>query len=108
MNQRRKGALSEPRKCLVVLMQHINFGRLEGVRICDAEPVFDPQPEIVREIKFGGDNGPRPELIAEDFVLKSEVVEMFDHLDQLRNGQIESLEIKHGLPFRMLIREPAA
>ena len=108
MSQRLKGALSEPRKRLVELMQDINFGRLEGVRVCDAEPVLDPQPGIVREIKFGGDNGPRPELVADDFVLKSQVVEMFEHLDRVRDCHIETLEIKHGLPFRMFIRKAAA
>lgn len=105
--QHQKGGLSLSRRRLVELMQHVNFGRLEGVRVYDAEPVLDPQPGIVREIKFGSENGPRPELTADDFALKSQVVEMFDHLDQLRDCHIESLEIKHGLPFRMLIREPA-
>lgn len=106
--QHQKGGLSLSRRRLVELMQQVNFGRLEGVRVCDAEPVLDPQPGIVREIKFGGDNGPRPELATDDFALKSQVVEMFNHLDQYPNCHIETLEIKHGLPFRMLIREAAA
>jgi len=106
--QHLKGGLSLSRRRLVELMQDINFGRLEGVCIRDAEPVLDAQPGIVREIKFGGDNGPRPELAADDFLLKSQVVEMFEHLDRVRDCHIETLEIKHGLPFRMLIREAAA
>lgn len=108
MSQRLKGALSEPRKRLVELMQDINFGRLEGVRVRDAEPILDPAPGIVREIKFGGENGPRPELHADEFALKSQVVEMFAQINRLRHCHVETLEIKHGLPFRMLIREAAA
>jgi hypothetical protein len=30
---------------------------------------------------------------------------MFGSFDRLRNGKIEVLEVKHGLPFRMLILE---
>lgn len=103
-----KGGLSMSRRRLVELMQDINFGRLEDVHVCDAEPVLDPAPGIVREIKFGGDNGPRPELHTDDFLLKSQIVEMFAHLDRVRDCHIETLEIKHGLPFRMLVREAAA
>lgn len=103
-----KGGLSMSRRRLVELMQDINFGRLEGVHVRDAEPILDPSPGIVREIKFGGENGPRPELLADKFALKSQVVEMFAHFDRLRHCHVEALEIKHGLPFRMLIREAAA
>ena len=71
------------------------------------EPVFDPPPRIVREVKFGGENGPRPELRAGDFALKTQVVELFEHLDRLGDGTLERLEVKHGLPFRMTVEEAA-
>jgi hypothetical protein len=103
-----KSDLSPNGARLVELMQGINFGRLEQIQIRNAEPVFDPEPVIVREVKFGGDNGPRPESQAEDFLLKSQVVQLFSYFKQFRNGVIDVLEIKHGLPFRMIIREGAA
>ncbi len=103
-----KSGLSVSRRQLVELMQDINFGRLESLRFANADPILDPMPGIVWEIKFGGENGSRAELQSDDFTLKSQVVEMFQHLDRLRNGEIESLEIKHGLPFRMLVREEVA
>lgn len=103
-----KGGLSSSRRQLVELMQKINFGRLEGVRVRDAEPILEPLPGVVREIKFGGENGPRPEFQSGDFALKSQVVELFRTLDDLRAGVIDVLEIKYGLPFRMIIREVTA
>ena len=103
-----KGGLSWSRQRLVELMQDINFGRLDDVQVRNAEPQFDPFPEVVREIKFGGENGARPERRADDFLLKTQVVELFDYLDRAGDCRIETLEIKHGLPFRMLIREAAA
>ena len=106
--QHLKSGLSASRRQLVELMQDINFGRLEELAIRGAEPVLDPPPAIVREIKFGGDNGPRPERRTDDFLLKSEVLELFGALDDLGDGVVNVLEIKHGLPFRMSLREPAA
>src|SRR5262245_29359127 len=78
-----KARLTAGRSELVELMQVINFGRVEGLTIRDGEPILDPLPRIVREVKFGGDNGPRPELGSNDFALKSQVVELFRHLDEL-------------------------
>jgi len=103
-----KAALSETRRRLVELMQNINFGRIEGLAVLDGDPVLDPPPRVIREVKFGGENGPRPELDAGNFLLKTQVVELFQHFDQLGDGTIEVLEIKHGLPFRMLVAEAAA
>ena len=84
-------------------MQEINFGRIERLGIKDGEPVFDPPPKIVREVKFGGDNGPRPEKTNPDFAIKSQVTDLFRQFDGISSGQIDLIEIKHGLPFRMLV-----
>lgn len=103
-----KNDLSARRAGLLELMQTINFGRIEGLAVLDGDPVLDPLPRVIREVKFGGENGPRPELDAGNFLLKTQVVELFQHFDQLGDGTIEVLEIKHGLPFRMLVTEAAA
>jgi hypothetical protein len=100
-----KASLSPARRQLVERLQRINFGRLEELVIRNQEPVLDPPPKVIREVKFGGDNGPRSELKDADFLLKSQVVELLDAIDGINNGVIELLEIKHGLPFRMLVRE---
>jgi hypothetical protein len=86
-------------------MQQVNFGKVEKLQVRGGEPVFNPSPRIVKEIKFGGENGPRQELKAEDFVLKAQVVEFFSCLTSLGNGMVETLDIKHGLPFRMNMEE---
>ena len=86
-------------------MQDINFGEFRKITVRNGEPVLDPEPTRIREVKFGGDNSPLAERHAPDFILKSQVVELFDWLHSIRNGVIESLEVKHGLPFRMFLRE---
>jgi hypothetical protein len=103
MNTVSKSSLSPERRRLIELMQRVNFGRIEGLVVRDGNPILDekPLPRIVVEVKFGGDNGPRPEADSSDFSLKAQVADLFDHLARLCNGRIESLTVKHGLPFGM-------
>jgi hypothetical protein len=103
-----KASLSPARRRLLELFQRVNFGRLESLAVCNREPVLDPRPVVVREHKFAGENGPRPELATDDFLLKQQVVELFAFFDQLQDGVIDVLEIKHGLPFRMIVTEVPA
>ena len=39
-----KSSLSPARTRLVGLMQRLNFGRIDELRILDGEPLFDPPP----------------------------------------------------------------
>ncbi len=101
-------SLSPERQRLIRDMQRINFGRLDGLVIRNREPVIDPMPRRQVEIKFGAENGPRPEVRASDFALKQQVIELFAFFDAIGDGTIGTLEIKHGLPFRMLFTEVPA
>jgi len=103
-----KSSLSPQRRQLVEIMQGLNFGHIEGLHIRDGEPVLDPLPRIIREVKFGGENGPHPKASVEDFLLKSQVCEFFAQLDEMGDGTVISLEVKHGLPFKMTVEEDAA
>jgi len=88
-------------------MQRLNFGRIENLAVHAGEPAFDPAPKIVQDIKIGGENGPRPELARDDFALKSQVAELFDHLNRVGDGTVAVIEVKHGLPFRLVIEQSA-
>jgi hypothetical protein len=96
-----KARLSAPRRRLLELMQRFGFGRIDGLSVRNGEPILDPPPRVVREVKFGGENGPRRELGLNDFALKAQVVDLFDEFDRMGDGAVETLEFKHGLPFRM-------
>ncbi|MCX7428990.1 MAG: hypothetical protein NTW96_25610 [Planctomycetia bacterium] len=108
VTQTRKASLSPARRRLLELLQQVNFGRIDCLAIVGGDPVFDPPPRLVREIKFGGENGPRPELGSPDFLLKSQVVELLAFLDEFQNGTVDVLEVKHGLPFRVIVTEVPA
>jgi len=104
-----KSSLSPNRRRLVELMQRANFARIEGLVVREGEPVLDEDksPRVVLEVKFGAENGPRPESAISDFALKEPIVDLFAHMDRLRDGRIEVLTVKHGLPFGMQVEAKA-
>lgn len=106
--QSSKSSLSPARRRLVELMQDLNFGRIERLEVQGGQPVFEPPPRVIREIKFGAHNGPRHEGVLRDFVLKAQLVEFFACLDAFGDGVIERLEVQHGLPFRVIVEQSAA
>ena len=99
-------SLSPARRQLLLRLQTINFGCIEGLRLQHGEPVLE-SATVVREIKFGGDNAPRPEVNLTDFQLKSQFIELFAHFDRIRDGVVRLLEVKHGLPFKMDVEDAA-
>ncbi|QDV62499.1 hypothetical protein [Crateriforma conspicua] len=103
-----KSSLSLQRQLLVETLQRVNFGRLEHIRFRSGQPELHDDSKIVREHKFSAENGPRPESDKSDFTLKRPLVELFQYFDQRVDGEIDVLEVKHGLPFRMIVIEPAA
>ena len=98
--------LSAGRQQLVETMRVVKFGRIENCVIRDGEPVFDPAPRITRDIKLGSGRRPVHRPDEDDFELKAQVVDLFEQLDLLGTGIIESLEIQHGLPFKLVVRHP--
>lgn len=103
-----KSSLSHSRARLIECMQRLDFGSIEHLVVRDGEPVLDPPPCVIRDVKFGGENGPRPESNLDDFVLRAQVLDLLARLGSIGNGTIRCLEVKHGLPFRMQWEETTA
>jgi len=103
-----KSCLTPPQQKLLAEMQRINYGRILNLSVRRGQPIMDPSPRVVREIKFGGDNGPRPEAAKADFALKAQVCDLFVQLEALGDGVIPCIEIQRGLPFRMTVEEVCA
>ena len=98
---------SDPQRRLVALMRSIRFGRIENLSIADGEPVFDRTATVVREIKFGGGDDIPTVTTRGESQPKTQVVELLEYLRSMKNGVVEVLEVKHGLPFRMSVKEMA-
>ena len=104
-----KTSLSPSRQRLIEEMQQLYFGRIENLAIQHGEPVFSPPPQLIQDIKLGaGENGCRPEAYREDFMLRSSVIELFHHLELLGSGNVAAIEVRHGLPFRIVINRSTA
>ena len=72
------------------------------------EPVFARKTAVIRHVKLGADSSPHPKLAMDQFVLHPKVVELFAELDRLQNGWIDRIEVCHGIPLDLFVREAAA
>lgn len=98
-----RSSLSESCQLLLDTMHRIGFGRIEKLAVRDGEPVFHPAPRVVQDIKLGefAPNVPLP--VGTDFLLKAQVIALFDHLRRLGDGELEVIHIQNGLPFRVVV-----
>jgi hypothetical protein len=95
--------LSAPRQALVRLCQSVDYGHITGVHVRGGEPQFNPPPAIVQDIKLDGERQGRAEAGLEDFALQGEVCRMLVLLDGLKEGRVERIEVRAGIPRRIII-----
>jgi hypothetical protein len=107
-NPRRLAGLSIQRQLLVRLCQQTNYGSIRGLEIRQREPVFDPPPVVQVDLKLDSDDPPRPEMILCDFALSQEVVRLLERLDEGNTTLIELLEVRAGIPRRVVFRAAIA
>lgn len=100
--------LSPARQRLVRLFQNINFGRIEELEVRRGDPTFIPSPRVFLELKLDVADGPRPESRIDNFQLRNHLERFFQQLSGLRDGTVEMIEIRNGLPFRMVIEATPA
>ena len=82
----RLSQLSVSRQALVRLCQSANYAQIEQLQVKESEPVFDPAPVVLLDLKLDSDELPRPELTLTDFALTAEFRRLMDRLDALKNG----------------------
>lgn len=95
-----KSSLSPARRQLLELLQTLRFGRIEGLVVRGGEPVLDPAPRAIREVKFATDTSPHPAVAKSEFALKAQHRDLFALLTAVGDGTIAVLHVLHGLPFR--------
>jgi hypothetical protein len=95
--------LSSSRQVLVRLCQRVNFGVIQRIGVHDADPVFDPHKVIVLvDEKLDVNEAPRSEVELTDFDLANELCRLLRRLDEIGNGMIERLEVRGGIPRRVV------
>jgi hypothetical protein len=101
-----KSSLTPASAKLIELLQTLNFGRIEALKIQAGQPVFDPPPRVIQKLKIGADNAPRPEAGHADFRLKAGVIELLQVIALLDDGEIRSIEVRCGLPVSAEVEWP--
>jgi hypothetical protein len=104
MGQQRFSEMSALRRALIRQCQRLGFGKIVGFVVRDGEPVMTPETEIFLDVKLDGDDSPRPEQDLSDFALGREVVRLFAELDTIRDGVVEHLEVRAGIPRRIVFK----
>jgi hypothetical protein len=102
----RLSELSPARQTLVRLCQAIDHGSIERLEVRKSEPVYDPAPVMVKDVKLDKDEDPRPELVLGDFTLSDEFCRLLKMLDTLESGSIRHIEVRAGIPRRVLVESP--
>lgn len=95
--------LSSSRQALVRLCQDVNFGQILDLRVANAEPVWKPGPTILSEVRLDIEEAPRPKGELPDFKLSSEVKRLMSQLDQIKDGRVEKIEVRAGVPRRLIL-----
>ena len=95
--------LSPARQALVRLCQIVNRGSIEGLAVFESEPVIDPFPVLVRDVRLDKAEEPRSELGLSDFTLSNEIVRLLGLLDEMKCGVVRLIEVREGIPRRMLV-----
>lgn len=97
----RLSELSPARQTLVRFCQTINHGCIENLEVRSCEPIFDPLPVMLKDVKLDVDEGPRPELSLTDFVVSHEVMRLMSLLDKMKCGTVQRVEVRAGVPRRI-------
>lgn len=91
---------------IVLTMSGLEFGVIEGLMVRGGEPVLDPPPTVIREIKFSETSSLSARSAhASDFLLRKQVVELVVTFSALGDETIDRLEVRHGLPHRIVMRD---
>jgi hypothetical protein len=97
--------ISAERRLLLEFLRSIRNGRIEGLQIRAGEPLLDPAPTIVRDVRLGRPTEPSPDITIESLMALRPVAEMFDFFGKRRYCDVVLLEVKEGVPVRMEVRE---
>jgi hypothetical protein len=74
------------------------------LEVRDGEPVFGPNTVVLHDLKLDGDEAPRPEQDLADFVVPREIRRLISMLDAFRNGTIDHVEVRTGVPRRIIFK----
>lgn len=100
MDAAKKRGLDPALRRLGDLIEDMEFGRITSLRVSDGLPVFDPPPKIYYDVKLKPTPSAKRKANGE---LPDEIINLTLQLRLVEDGIVESIEVKHGLPFRIIV-----
>jgi hypothetical protein len=104
MAQLRFSELSAPRQAFIRRCQRLGFGIIRGLEVRDCEPAIGPKTDVLLDLKLDSDEDSRAEQDLRDFVVCKEIRRLLSTLDSIRNGVIDQVEIRAGVPRRAIYK----
>jgi len=101
-NPIQKVNLSQNWRHLLRLMESIDFGRLENLRLQDGEPLLDEDLAIVKSIRIDTAGEPLRPFIEDEATLQAAADEAVRKVGRLAGGLIQQIDLRFGLPQSML------
>jgi hypothetical protein len=89
-------------------MRRLGYGRYESLKIHNGELVLAPWPTAIRDMKFGAQDPACEKELSSEFRLSQQLVQLFEHIRDIDEGEIRVLVIKSGMPFSMQIIQESA
>ena len=96
--------LSPPRQALIRQCQRMDFGRILSLEVRNGEPVLGPATAVLLDVKLDSAETSRPEHNPVDFVVCGAIVRLLATLDAIGNGSVEHVEVRAGIPVRMIFK----
>jgi hypothetical protein len=101
------GAPSSAFLVLVQLCIDLRYGRIDGLHVRRGLPVFDPAPQVIRTVKFGGPEEVSPPTLAQ-VLSKPQTQALLRELSRVEGGCILRLEVRDSQPCFMEVAITAA
>lgn len=82
------------------LLERVHYGRVHDLQVRAGEPVFEPPPRVARTYRLtaGASADPRPQVLADDFAVRKEVVELMRRFAELGDGVVLRMDVLDGAP----------
>jgi len=91
------------------ICQATNFGYVQDLTVRNGEPIFTTSlPVVLADVKLDSEDERRSESALPDFVLSAELVRLMLLLDGIEDGKIARIEIRAGLPRRVVVEKPVS
>ena len=86
------------------LVRETRFGSIEHIRLNGGQPVIDANLEVRVVFRLSGVEPPLEVMTDNDYLGRPQVRAMFERFEQVREGIVECLDVRDGLPFKMTVR----